>query len=118
MFLAVGANLPASKIFSNSLSSIFVLYNSTLNFVAFVTNAVPVLSNISPLAASKVVSLVNLVLDSSLYSEPFTICRLKSCIKIIIPNKYTIAVKTLYLKLEFSSSLFCLSYLTFFIFFS
>ena len=62
----------------NVAVSIFVLYKSTLNPIFVVTSKLPVLSFIDPLAALTTVSLLNLVLEVSLYSLPFTICKLKS----------------------------------------
>ena len=53
--------------------SILVLYSSKEKVMFELTNVVPVLSNIAPLAASTVFSIVNRVFDSSQYSAPCTI---------------------------------------------
>ena len=62
-----------SIVLFNTLSSIFVLYNSRENDVSDVTSLFPVLSKILPLAAFSTDSLVSLVLEVSLYSCPCTI---------------------------------------------
>ena len=85
----------------NVLSSILVLYKSTLNPIVLPTIVFPDLSNIEPLSASIVLSRVNLVFDCSLYSLPWTICRLKSCNNKIIPTTYIIVVIKLNLSFIF-----------------
>ena len=90
----------------NVVVLIFVLYNSILNPILVVTNRLPVLSFIEPLAALITVSLLNLVFEVSLYSFPLTICKLNSWTIRTIPTMYTRIVIKLYLKLVFLSSLY------------
>ena len=70
-----------------------------MNFWLDETNTFPDLSKISPLVASKVLSIVSLVFDSSLYFAPCTIWRLNNWTIKIIPIKYVNIVIILYLKL-------------------